>query len=305
MVKCSICKNEGHSASTCDGEQITEWTEKIKRFWVHGRNNSAENDEAVKHWVQNQRFKMPLVNRLWRKFHSEVYCAKKWYHIPQANRERYAETRFYSPQPKTVEEFRHRILNYVRPAEPEIDMVRIETELAEARREERRLRDQRIQERQAAEEARLLAQRERDAANPNLIVQRNIQRHFEEQQRQFQANQRQANFQNEQMVRAHNQAMRAFIPTKPPSIPTQMDSLETEYFINADCPICLEPQMPGNTIALGCRHTCCVSCLKQAMKPGGKHCCVICRNTITQIRFKPDITPDNFNIISKHIHSLG
>jgi hypothetical protein len=303
-MKCSICKNEGHSATTCDGDQITELTEQIRALWILGHNNSAENDTAIKHWVQNQRFKMTLVNRLWRKLH-QIHSDKGWWQITMANRERYAETRFYSPEPKTVEEFRHRILNYVRPAEPEIDMVRIMAEQNEerevARREERRLRDQRDQERQV----RLLAQRERDAANPNLIVQRNIQRHFEEQQRQFQANQRQANYNNEQVVRAHNQAMREWVPTKPPSISAQMDSLETTYFINENCPICLETQTPDNTIALGCKHTCCVSCLKQAMKPGVKHFCVICRKTITQIRFKSNITPENFNIISSHVHTLG
>ena len=302
-MKCSICKNEGHSATTCDGDQITELTEQIRALWILGHNNSAENDTAIKHWVQNQRFKMTLVKRLWRKLH-QIYSDKGWWQITMANRERYAETRFYSPEPKTVEEFRHRILNYVRPADT-FNVVRIVAEQNEerevARREERRLRDQRDQERQV----RLLAQRERDAANPNLIVQRNIQRHFEEQQRQFQANQRQANYNNEQVVRAHNQAMREWVPTKPPSISAQMDSLETTYFINENCPICLETQTPDNTIALGCKHTCCVSCLKQAIKPGAKHFCVICRKTITQIRFKSNITPENFNIISSHVHTLG
>ena len=307
-MKCSICKNEGHSATTCDGDKITELTEQIRALWILGHNNSAENDTAIKHWVQNQRFKMTLVNRLWRKLH-KIHSDKGWWQITEANHERYAETRFYSPQPKTIEEFRHRILNYVRPAEPEIDMVRIRAEQEEAREVERREERRRIAQRNAQrDQAQQLAQREqreRDAANPNLIGQRNIQRHFEEQQRQFQANQRQANYNNEQVVRDHNQAMREWVPTKPPSISAQMDSLETTYFINENCPICLDPQTPENTIALGCKHTCCVSCLKQAMKPGAKHFCVICRNTITQIRFKPDITPENFNIISSHVHTLG
>ncbi|MCS5650944.1 MAG: RING finger protein [Dehalococcoidia bacterium] len=283
-------------------------TEEITAFWVHGHNNSAENDAAIKHWVLNQRYKMTLVNRLWRKL-KQIHHEKGWWRITEANRERYAETRFYSPQPKTIEEFRHRIRNYVRPAEPEIDMVRIRAEQDTAReverREERRQAAQQNQERRDAEQARLLAQREREAADPNLIIQRNIQLQIDEGQRQFEANQRQAIYQNDLLVRVQNQALRAFKPTKPPSISVQMDPLETAYFINENCPICLEPQTQGNTIALGCRHTCCVSCLKQAMKPGGKHFCVICRNTITQIRFKPDITPDNFNIISKHNHSLA
>jgi len=294
-MKCSICKNEGHSAPTCDDPLVSKLTEEITAFWILGHNNSAENDAAIKHWVQNQRYKMTLVNRLWRKL-NQVRSEKGWWEITMANRERYAETRFYSPQPKTVEEFRHRIRNYVRPTEPEIDMVRIRAEQNEAReverREERRLRDQRNQERRAVEEARLLAQREREAADPYIIARRNLQREFD--------------LVNQAQIHAQAQAMRALKPTtKPPSISVQMDSLETDYFINDNCPICLEPQTPGNTIALGCRHTCCVSCLKQAMKPGGKHFCVICRNTITQIRFKPDITPDNFNIISKHNHSLA
>ena len=292
MVKCSICKNDGHTAGTCDGDLITKLTEEITAFWVLGHNNSAENDAAIKHWVQNQRYKMTLVNRLWRKFQLEVWCEKGWSGITKANHERYAETRFYYPKPQTVEEFRHRIRNYVRPTEPEIDLVRILAEQDEERDEERRQNAQRNQERRAAEEARQLAQREREAADPNIIAQQNLQRGFDQV--------------NEQMRYVQRRAMQVFKSTKKPaSIQSQMDSLETDYFINDNCPICMEPQTPGNTIALDCRHTCCVSCLKQILKPQSKHCCFSCRNPITKIRFKPNITPDNFNTISKHIHSLA
>ena len=62
---CSICKEGGHNASSCSGQIVTEWTEKVKRFWLYGHNNSVENDEAVKEWARTARFKMPLVNRIW------------------------------------------------------------------------------------------------------------------------------------------------------------------------------------------------------------------------------------------------
>ena len=291
MVKCSICKNEGHSARGCDGQFVTEWTEKLTAFWIHGHNNSAENDEAVKHWIQNARFGKPAMNRLYSKL-KQIAVQKQWWRVAQVSRDRYAETRFIFAQPNSINAFRDLILNYVRPAEPEIDMVRIRAELAEERARNMRRYQQEQQERRDAEMARQLQQRERDAANPNAVARRNLQREFARA--------------NEAQVRAQAQAIQALkSTTNSVSIPAQMDPLETAYFINENCPICLEPQTPGNTIALGCKHTCCVSCLKQAMKPGAKHFCVICRNTITQIRFKPDITPDNFNIISKHNHSLA
>ena len=295
MVKCSICKNEGHSATTCDGQFVTEWTEKLTAFWIHGYNNSAENDEAVKHWVQNQRFKWPLVNRLWKNLiRSPVYRQKQWWRMQRSRviRERFAETRFIFQQPKTVEEFRQRILNYVRPAEPEIDMARVEIELEEERAARARQFQQEQQERRDAAMARQLQQRERDAANPNAVVRRNLQREFDRA--------------NEAQMRAQAQAIQALkSTTKSGSIQAQMDPLETDYFINADCPICMEPQTPGNTIALDCRHTCCVECLKRTLKPTIKNCCPSCRDPITKVRFKPDITPENFNIISTHIHSLS
>jgi hypothetical protein len=302
MVKCSICKNEGHSATTCDGQFVTEWTEKLTAFWIHGYNNSAENDEAVKHWIQNQRFTWPLVNRLWKKLTMSPVCRQKqWWkiHRSQVIRERFAEIRFIYSTPKTVGEFRLRILNYVRPAEPEIDMARVEIELEEERAAMARQLQQEEQERRDAAMARQLQQRERDAANPNAVVRRNLQREFDR------ANEAQ-NRANEAQMRAQAQAIQALkSTTKSASIQAQMDPLETDYFINADCPICMEPQTPGNTIALDCRHTCCVSCLKRTLKPTIKNCCPSCRNPITKVRFKPDITPENFNIISTHIHSLA
>lgn len=294
---CSICKEGGHNASSCNGQIVTEWTEKIKRFWIYGHNNSVENDAAVKEWARTARFKMPLINRIWSNLR-EVSYQQRWWRLNQAYKERFIQTKFYQNRPQTVVAFKNIIANYVRPAEQEpiaeaIDEVnRLEEERRQQLRREREERRRQEQERQDRLLAERIAQRQREAVeDPNAQVRQNLQREFDRV--------------NAAARNAQAQAIQALKPKKTSSaIQAQMDTLETEYFINADCPICMEPQTPGNTIALDCRHTCCVECLKRTLKPKVEHCCPSCRQKITKIRFKPDISPENFNTISSHIHSL-
>lgn len=294
---CSICKEGGHNASSCNGQIVTEWTEKIKRFWIYGHNNSVENDEAVKEWARTARFKMPLINRIWSNFR-EVSHQQQWWRLNQAYKERFIQTKFYQNRPQTVTAFKNLIANYVRPAEQEpiaeaiAEVNRLEEERRQQLRREREERRRQEQERQDRLLAERIAQRQREAVeDPNAQVRRNLLREFDRAHEVFR--------------RAEAQAIQALKPKKTSStIQAQMDTLETDYFINADCPICMEPQTQGNTIALDCRHTCCVGCLKRTLKPEVEHRCPSCREKITKIRFKPDITPENFNTISSHIHTL-
>ena len=294
---CSICKERGHNASCCNGQFITEWTENIKRFWIYGHNNSVENDEAVKEWARNFRLTRPIINRLWEHIRG-VNHEKRWWYLSQADRERFVQTKFSLNKPSTVASFRERIANYVRPAEQEpiaealAELDRRAEERRQQQRQEREQQQRLVQEQRDRVLAERIAQRQREAAeDPNAPVRRNLQRDFDHVNQLFR--------------NAQQEAMRALRPKAQSSaIQSKMDTLETEYFENTDCPICLEALAPDNTVALDCRHTCCVTCLKQTLKPGIKHCCPTCRADIKVIRFKSSISPENFNTISSHIHTL-
>lgn len=84
----------------------------------------------------------------------------------------------------------------------------------------------------------------------------------------------------------------------------KMDPLELKYFENTDCPVCMESLTSDKTVALDCRHTCCVVCLKQILKVSDKHNCPTCRADIKTIHFKSTISSENFNTISAQINSL-
>ena len=287
---CSICREAGHNASHCNGQFITEWTENIKRFWIYGHNNSVENDEAVKAWARTFRFTRPIINRFWAKIR-EVNYEKRWCRLSDVDKERFVQTKFSLIHRINVTSFKELIANYVRPAEQEPiaeAFAEFDRRAAERRQQQRR-QDQEQRDRVMAER---IAQRQRQAAeDPNAPVRRNLQRDFDRVNQMFR--------------NAQQQAIRALKTTnKPSAIQSKMDALDTEYFENTDCPICLEELPPDNTVALDCRHTCCVSCLKQTLKPGIKHYCPTCRADIKVIRFKSTISPDNFNTISSHIHTL-
>jgi len=293
---CSICKERGHNAKNCNGQFITEWTENIKRFWIYGHNNSVENDEAVKEWARNFRLTRPIINRLWEHIRG-VNHQKRWWYLSQADRERFVQTQFILNKPSSVTSFRERIANYVRPAEQEPIAEALEERdrhIEERRQQQRREREQQqrlVQEQRDRVLAERIAQRQREAVeDPNAQVRRNLQGEFDRAHQIFR--------------HAEAQAIQALKPKKMASIQAQMDTLETEYFENTDCPICLEALTPSNTVALDCRHTCCVACLKQTLKPGIKHCCPTCRADIKFIRFKSSISPENFNTISSHIRTL-
>ena len=290
MTICSICKVEGHRSPDCNGVFITEWTEKLKRYWMFGYHNSVENDEEVKLWAQNYRFTMPIINRL---FACLLKCAseKRWFRFIRTDREQYAEMKFILNIPGTILNCRARIWAYVRPTERQIDINAIIAAHDRERGERNRIREIQHQERLIEAQRAREVERQRIAADPNILVRRNLQREFDRA--------------NILMRRAQAHVQEALTPrSKPSLIQIHMDTTEQAYFVNDDCPICMEPQTPDNTIAVDCGHTFCVTCLKQTMQGGIQHCCPSCRNPITKLRFKPTITPVNFNIISTHVLNL-
>lgn len=290
---CSICKQAGHNASNCNGPFIREWTENIKRFWIYGYNNSIENDEAVKEWARTFRLTRPIINRLWVKLR-EINYQKQWWRLSDEVKEQFVQTKFVLTKPSTVTSFKEHIANYVRPAEQEpiaealAELNRIIEERRQRLRQETRL----LQERRDRVVAESIARRQREAVeDPNAQVRRNLQRDFDRANQMFR--------------NAQQQAIRALQPKDKSSvIQFKMDAPDTEYFENTDCPICLEALAPDNTVALDCRHTCCVDCLKQTLKISNKRTCPTCRADINTVRFKSTISPDNFNTISAQINSL-
>jgi len=292
---CSICKEAGHNATNCNGQFITEWTENIKRFWIYGHNNSVENDRAVKEWAMNFRLTRPIINRLWEKIRG-VNHEKRWWYLSQVDRERFVQTGFILTKPSTVNSFRERIASYVRPAEQEPIAEALEArdrQIEANRRQRQRERVRQDLERQERLISMRIAQRQQVtvqlAQDPNANVRRNLQQDFERAHQMFR--------------RVESQAIQALKP-KRQVIQWKMDPLETEYFENTDCPICLESLTSDNTVALDCRHTCCVVCLKQILKISNKHTCPTCRADIKTVCFKSTISPDNFNTISAQINGL-
>jgi len=291
MVRCSICKETGHSANNCNGQFITEWTENIKRFWIYGHNNSVENDEAVKEWARTFRLTIPIINRLWANV-GKIYFEKKWWKVNSRN---FVQTRFYSfVHHQSIADFRERIINYVRPTEEE--------PIAEALAELERVEDEeRIRRIQAAYDDEREQEREQQQQQRELEQQQQQQQQQRRQRREQQKRQQVQRELTRWLERAL-EADRQRILSK--QIQWKMDPLELKYFENTDCQVCMESLTSDNTVALDCRHTCCVFCLKQILKVSDKHKCPTCRADIKSIHFKSTISSENFNTISAQINSL-
>ena len=74
----------------------------------------------------------------------------------------------------------------------------------------------------------------------------------------------------------------------------RMDVSATNYTTDDACPICMETLSSENTVAMSCSHGFCSSCTGEFIKRcNGK--CPSCRETITEVRFKPDLCPESFN----------
>ena len=75
----------------------------------------------------------------------------------------------------------------------------------------------------------------------------------------------------------------------------KMDSDTSNYYDLTNCPICFEELCNDKRIALNCAHVFCTDCTPDILKT---KICPICRESIEQIRFTPDISSDAFNTIS-------
>lgn len=93
-------------------------------------------------------------------------------------------------------------------------------------------------------------------------------------------------------------------PISPVKIRLLMDDIETKYYHESDCVICMEPMNNKNMVAYNCKHTFCATCVKQHIAKHSGQCCPICRARVENICFKSDLSSINFNILSEHISNL-
>jgi hypothetical protein len=108
---------------------------------------------------------------------------------------------------------------------------------------------------------------------------------------------------NRAVARAVNRARRSFENQVKPRIKFQMDSMASDYMSIETCACCLEDLSTVNTVALACKHAFCSACTGEFInKCNGT--CPSCRESITEVRFKPNILPENFNsLVSSISHS--
>ena len=298
MVRCSICKETGHSANNCNGQFIKEWTENIKRFWIYGHNNSVENDEAVKEWARTFRLTMPIINRLWANV-GNIYIEKEWFKVDYRN---FVQTRFYHLiSSLTIADFRERIINYVRPTEEEpIAEALVELERVEQEERMRRMILRQVARDERERELEQEREQEQEERMRRMILRQVAydEREREEEEQKRQQVQRELTRWLERALEEDRQRILS------KQIKWKMDPLELKYFESTDCPVCMESLTSDKTVALDCRHTCCVVCLKQILKVSDKHNCPTCRADIKSIHFKSTISSENFNTISAQINSL-
>ena len=233
---------------------------------------------------------MPIINRLWANV-GNIYIEKEWFKVDYRNIKiidyrNFVQTRFCRLiSSLTIADFRERIINYVRPTEEEpIAEALVELERVEQEERMRRM---------------ILRQVARDEQHRQREQQQQQQRRQRrEQQQQRQPQQREL----ERLLERALEEDRQRILSK--QIKWKMDPLELKYFESTDCPVCMESLTSDKTVALDCRHTCCVVCLKQILKVSDKHKCPTCRADIKSIHFKSTISSENFNTISAQINSL-
>jgi hypothetical protein len=75
----------------------------------------------------------------------------------------------------------------------------------------------------------------------------------------------------------------------------KMDSDTSNYYELSNCPVCFEELCNEKRIAFNCAHAFCTDCAPSILKTKN---CPICRESIEEVRFTPDISSDAFNSIS-------
>lgn len=82
----------------------------------------------------------------------------------------------------------------------------------------------------------------------------------------------------------------------------QLDDVHTQYFHHGKCPVCIERIDDTNSFAFSCLHAFCSRCVGELFQRFHNKC-PSCREDITRVRFKSNILPEHFNLLSQILSS--
>ena len=296
---CSICKETGHTAPSCNGQYITEWTERLRSMLITGQNNTAENDAAVKLWVQTATFNGPTLRRLLNNLNGVLYD------------KRFVGRKFFNPEPKTKREFEYLITNYVRPTDQE-QMMNEQREVARfnsmkkkgivdipppalTQQQQREKDFQRQLERQRQLRQLLSRQRQIRENDFNQQVEREVEQRQQQQQRvqklqQIIRQQQDYNTTQNQLINV----LKIRLDQVEAKIKFQMVDDDADFFKEKDCTCCMNPLSQNNTFAFGCDHVICAECAPKVIKMKCPNC-PTCRTQISTIKFTRNIPSITYN----------
>lgn len=262
---CSICRQNGHQASSCNSEILQQAVARIKAYWLGENMPEGWTDVLIKNWALTERIGLPFWRRIWRMLDHEVHV-RGWWRIPHAERQQNPVFLFLRPQPRSVNGFKDRIRVYVRPAQLPVAPPRPQP------RPQPQVRPQPRPQQPDFNLEREMRFLHNQIDQAMILHRRRINQGFQQQQ--------QANRKKVGLV---------------------MDTTESDdYFVDPSCPICMEDITPQTVLAFGCKHTLCGNCTVQAIQKTNVGC-PVCRAPIEQVRFKPNTAPETFNKVSSHL----
>lgn len=269
---CSICRQNGHSASSCTSEVLQQSVARIKAYWLGENMPEGWTDAVIKNWATTERIGLPHWRRIWSMLDGE-FRNRGWWRIPLAERRENRVLQFLNPRPRGINGFKERIQNYVRPAQLPVAPPRPAPIPVPPRPLNRPLPVM------------------RDPHAPNIDRDLlDLRRHMEG------------------AIAIHH---RLCIDVKSRhdnryKIGIVMDAPDSnDYFVDGTCPICMEDITPETVLAFGCKHTFCGNCTVESVHNHSVRSisatCPVCRTPVTEVRFTPTTTPETFNKISAHL----
>lgn len=298
---CSICKETGHTAPSCNGQYITGRTEKLRSFLITGHNNTAKNDEAVILWIQTATFNGPTLRRLLNNLNGVLYD------------KRFVGRKFFNPEPKTRREFEHLITNYVRPTDQE-QLMNEQREVARfnsmkkkgsvdipppalTQRQQQKKDIQRQVERQRQLRQLLCRQFEQRQQQREDEFKQQIER---DQRQRLQVRKLQQTIQQQQNLNTtYSQlidVLKIRLDIVDAKIKFQMEDDDADFFKEKDCACCMNPLSQNNTLAFGCNHVICAECAPKVIKMTCPNC-PTCRTQISTIKFTRNIPSIIYNTL--------